>query len=211
MFPQDKDLILQETVKLYNNIAKLENCEGRLLAELEIYPTPRIIWEFEILGNAQCNLPHSSCLRSEPLNPLKGYFFSINKPVCSSYSYTIIGSVRTLRGTAAQALYGTLENEAHLFTFYLPNTRLQQISINQGKLLKSIKDLRTGDEIELEEEGRYIRSSINNIWSLGLMKLYCGELVTVASTLIAHNYGLRLYIHKKNAKGQNRNAKKIKA
>ena len=36
MIPSSKDLILQKKVKLYNNLANIDNCQGRLLAELEI-------------------------------------------------------------------------------------------------------------------------------------------------------------------------------
>jgi len=50
MLPKKENLILTDKLVIYNNFAKINDCEGRLLAELQIYPTPRIIWDFEILG-----------------------------------------------------------------------------------------------------------------------------------------------------------------
>lgn len=50
MLPKLNELALQKSVRLYNNIAEFNNCEGRLLAELEVYPRPRISWELEVLG-----------------------------------------------------------------------------------------------------------------------------------------------------------------
>jgi hypothetical protein len=57
MIPKIQDLILKKKVKLYNNIAQTNDCVGRLLSELEVYHTPRIIWEFEMIGEANCDFP----------------------------------------------------------------------------------------------------------------------------------------------------------
>lgn len=168
MIPKDKDLILQEKVKLYNNIAKTNDCEGRLLAELEVYPTPRIIWEFEILGNVSCNLFNSSPFESGSLNSLIGHCFSIEKPVFLGDYNTVVGPLRAIRGDTDQAIYGDMENIGHGFVFYLTNTRFQQQSVRQGQLLKSIQESTSNKQVASGHEGRYIRSFIDNVWSISL-------------------------------------------
>jgi hypothetical protein len=167
MLPQDKNLILKEKVKLYNNIAKINDCEGRLLAELEIYPTPRITWEFEMLGNVQCNVPRSAVFQSDPLNPLKGYYFSIDKPFYSGDYSTVIG-VRAMRGATAQALYGDIENTGHIFTFYLPNTRFQLTSNGQKGLTTQVTETATGKQVELKTGGKCIDLPIDDTWNISL-------------------------------------------
>ncbi len=162
MFPKDKDLILKEKVKLYNNIAQINDCEGRLLAELEVYPTPRIVWEFEMLGNVQCNRPNI-----KNLNPLTGYLFSINNPTWGGPP-NALGSLEAIRGTTAQALYGDIEDIAHIFTFYLPNTRFQKISIFQNRLVQDLRETESGREVGSSEGGRYIESPVDNTWSIRL-------------------------------------------
>jgi hypothetical protein len=168
MLPQDQDLILKEKVKLYNNIGKINDCEGRLLAELEIYPTPRITWDFEILGNVQCNVPNSSVFQPDPLDPLKGYYFSIDKPFSRSEHYTVIGPARAMRGSTAQALYGEIEKTGHIFTFYLPNTRFQLTSNGQEILITKTTETVTCREVETKTAGRSIDLPIDDSWNIHL-------------------------------------------
>jgi len=166
MLPKDKDLLLKEKVKLYNNIAKLNDCEGRLLAELEVYPTPRIVWEFEMLGDAQCNFPFWSCTDSDAL--LIGHCFSIEKPIVSGPPAIGLGPLKALKGDTAQAFYGELEDAVHHLTFYLPNTRFQSISKHQDRLLNVLKDPKSNREKGWEEERLYIDLPLDDIWSVSL-------------------------------------------
>ncbi|MBW4593303.1 MAG: hypothetical protein KME46_10365 [Brasilonema angustatum HA4187-MV1] len=167
MLPKEKDFILKEKVKLYNNIAKINDCEGRLLASLEIYPTPRIIWEFEILGNVQCNFPSLS-LDSNTKNPLIGHCFSIEQPICTDDSWNAVGPLRAIRGNTTQAVYGDMEDTAHKFIFYLPNTRFQYKSVRQEILIKTLKEVGSDTEVGWDNGGRYVQSAIDNIWSIRL-------------------------------------------
>ncbi len=49
---QERDgLILKERVQLNNNMGRLDGRAGRLHAELHVFSTPRIAWEFEVLGD----------------------------------------------------------------------------------------------------------------------------------------------------------------
>ncbi|MEA5551380.1 hypothetical protein VB713_10390 [Anabaena cylindrica UHCC 0172] len=168
MLPQDKDLILKEKVKLYNNIGKINDCEGRLLAELEIYPTPRINWDFEIIGNVECDVPRSAAFQSVPLNPLKGYSFSIDEPFYSGDYSTVIGPVRAMRGSTAQALYGDIDKTANIFTFYLPNTRFQLTSNGQKGLITQTTETATGKQVELKTAGKCIDLPIDDTWNISL-------------------------------------------
>ncbi|MEI1373012.1 hypothetical protein PQG02_29980 [Nostoc sp. UHCC 0926] len=170
MLIQDKDLILQEKVKLYNNIAKItdhadKDNEGRLLAEIEIYPTPRIIWDFEILGNV-----HGTFIlalgNSNLTTLLKGYLFSLKQILCTGIAH--IGPLSAVRGTAALAVYNDIETLGHGFTFYLSNTRFQYKSNGQDDLLTKITEAETGREVEWRSEGRYIDLPIDDTWSIRL-------------------------------------------
>lgn len=168
MLPKDKDLLLKEKVKLYNNIANLNDCEGRLLAELEVYPTPRIVWEFEMLGDIQCNFPYAAAWKSEQLNPLMGHGFSIREPKSSGSSSDIVGPLEAIRGSTAEAVYGDMEAVAHRFIFYLPNTYLQFKSIRQDTWIKSVRKAGRERELGLAEEGRSVESPMDDTWSIKL-------------------------------------------
>jgi hypothetical protein len=54
MILRHKDILLKDEVELYNNFAQSGDCSGRLQAKLQVYPAPRILWEFESLGENAC-------------------------------------------------------------------------------------------------------------------------------------------------------------
>ncbi|TVP56309.1 MAG: hypothetical protein EA343_24230 [Nodularia sp. (in: Bacteria)] len=170
MLPQDKDLILKQKVKLYNNIGKMSDCEGRLLAELEVYPTPRIIWEFEILGEMNCNVFNKIPGQIHELNPLTGHNFYIEKYGFFGEIINDFGALKAKRGFTNQVFYDDIEAEAHTFVFYLPNAIFHHKSLNQTELKKIVIDTETNLEIEEKSslEGYYIESVIDDIWSIQL-------------------------------------------
>jgi hypothetical protein len=125
MIPSSKDLILQKKVKLYNNLANIDNCQGRLLAELEIYPNPRIVWEFEVLGDTT-NFPYLAHTNNVKSLTLSGHAFLIEQELGVSNNFeTAIGPRNALRGSTKKAIYGDLQNFAKFFVFYLSNTVYQ--------------------------------------------------------------------------------------
>ena len=132
MIPSSKDLILQKKVKLYNNLANIDNCQGRLLAELEVYPNPRIIWDFEVLGDTN-NFPYLSHTSDEKALILSGHAFSIEQElgVFNDLETGIVGPRNALRGCTKKAVYGDLQNPAEFFVFYLSNTVYQSKRSNQ--------------------------------------------------------------------------------
>jgi hypothetical protein len=173
MIPRIKDLLLKKKVKLYNNIAQNNDCTGRLLAELEVYHTPRIIWEFEMIGEANCNFPcpniWNGIVDGNETPPIFGHCFQINNPVLNGFSNGGICSQRSIRGLTKQAVYGNLQNKFHQFTFYLPNARFQKESNGQQTLQKTVRNIETEQIREIDNnEGRLIDIPIDNAWSLRL-------------------------------------------
>ncbi len=169
MIPTDKDLILQKKVNLYNNLAKINNCQGRLLAELEIYPTPRLIWEFEALSDIQGEFPHGAVWKSDSLDSLVGSSFLIESPVCTEQlsRNSNIGPSEALRGVAKQAVYSDVDS-ANSFVFYLPNTQFQSKRAHQSLITRSLKDSSNDREVGFGEEGRYGVASIDEDWQIRL-------------------------------------------
>lgn len=167
MIPRAEDLILKEKVKLYNNLATTNDCQGRLSAELEIYPTPRVTWEFEVLGEPKGEFPYGAVFGMDSLDPFTGCSFLIENPICTGSSSSI-GPLEALRGITKQAVFGELQHSANSFTFYLPNTQFHCKRARQSCIIKSLKDSSNNREVASGEEGRYIASSIDDVWDVRL-------------------------------------------
>lgn len=165
MIPKQQDIVLEEKIKLYNNFSRINDCDGRLFVEFQIYPTPRIVWEFEKLGIINCNFPFGDF--KKPLNPFKGYAFSIEKPYLRG-TCDGLGPRYGLNGSTAQAVYADADKLAHHFEFYLPNTRFQQENLHQAKLEKTVTEAITGKRVSGGGEGRYIDVPVDNTWSIRL-------------------------------------------
>jgi len=168
MIPTDKDLILRKKVKLYNNLATINDCQGRLLAELEIYPTPRLTWEFEVLGETQGKFPYGAACNTDSLDSLVGYWFLIENPVCTEKLSRNIGPSVALRGKAKQAVYGEFSDSASSFIFYLPNTQFQSKRARQIPIIRSLQDSSNNEEVGSCEDGCYGVASIDEDWEIRL-------------------------------------------
>jgi hypothetical protein len=146
MIPSRKELILQKKVKLYNNLANIDNCQGRLLAELEIYPNPRIVWDFEVLGDPN-NFPYWAHENDVKSSTLSGYAFLIEQELgVSNNLETDIGPRNALRGSTKKAIYGDLQNFAKFFVFYLSNTVYQSRRSDQ-----KLEDNRYSIDVPIDE------------------------------------------------------------
>jgi len=170
MLPKPTDLLLKQKVKLYSNIAKSGDCVGCLHAELQVYPSPRITWEFESLGDTACE-PKKARRKLE--NPLVGSWFSIEEPYVGRQSWgTVVGQPRvSLGGAARQAHYGDLDNRFHSFTFYLPNARFQEKSLEGQKRVEKlikVEGREGGRDAGRATEGWFITVSIDNTWNIRL-------------------------------------------
>lgn len=168
MIPSDKDLILQKKVKLYNNLAKINDCQGRLLSELEIYPTPRLTWEFEVLGEIQGGFPYGAAWKQGSLDSFVGHSFLIENPVCTEELSRNIGPSEALRGEAKQAVYGEVKDSGNSFIFYLPNTQFQSKRARQNLIIRSLQDSSNDKEVGSSEEGRYGVAPIDDTWEIRL-------------------------------------------
>lgn len=200
MFPRPHDLLLKEKVKLYDNIAQVNNCQGRLLAELQIYPSPSLNWQFEILGEVQCDFPSLYTQDNTTLISIEGNCFSLESPYLTGESNDIYGPVQAIRGIANRAVYGDIDAHAHKFIFCLPNTRLQSEVSFQNLLLKIVREQPSGREVQKAEEGRYIDLELDDIWSIRLVirrdasdwlkirNRNIGTFVTTLGELYQHRY-----------------------
>jgi len=167
MIPKKESLILADKLVIYNNFAKNEDCEGRLLIELQIYPTPRIVWDFEIWHEQECDFPTiyenlsknsfiGNSVRVEALSVLKG---------------NMGGSAS---GSATKVIFGDPKDPAHTFRFCLTNTKFLEQSIVQDIFVQTVCEKRiTGDDNNNAQHsrrtvGRFIEIPLNLIWSVRL-------------------------------------------
>jgi hypothetical protein len=163
MIPTEKDLMNKDKIVLYNNIAELDGITGRLLAELQISPALRIVWDFETLGSTDKHLPMPGS--PNPISTIQGHGFEISKPHRDGWR-TAWGPLTAISGSTGQVLYNSLECEAHDFTFYLPNARFQQATLNQVKLNKKIYE--GEQEVSLGSHGLKVDVKIDDFWSISL-------------------------------------------
>jgi len=163
MFPEIK--VLQDEIQLYNNIAEMGDHVGRLYATLEIYPSPRIYWEFEVIGNEvnqKGKLP-----RTTPANPLIGYNFYIDQPYIARDCSDYVTPLELVSGIAGQARYGEINNAIHKAVFYIPNARFQSRNLfGQQKIEKYLKT-KKGD-FNAGVEGRLIDTPLDDTWHVRL-------------------------------------------
>jgi hypothetical protein len=120
-----EDIVLREKFQLYNNLAQSGTCTGRLSAEMQIYPSPRITWDFESLEDMVCQ---PEMRQYELRNPLVGKRFSIEAPIVTVTRGFPEAYVVSVGGLTPQAVQGDVEERFGMFAFYLPNARFQQIN-----------------------------------------------------------------------------------
>ena len=157
---------MQDKARLYNNLASFKECSGRLQVELEIYPVPRLAWEFELLGGLHRDFPHGDI---EPSQAFQGHQFKLDGLVGVNFSFAETGPAYRQNGIAKSAIYGDELEPAHYFDFYLPNMRLQHHSHNQGRLRKTVSELETERRVFYGGEGYYIEVELNDAWKLKLV------------------------------------------
>lgn len=173
-----EDLMLKREVELYNNIATSGDCTGRLQAQLQVYPSPRIAWDFESLGEMACEPARS---QGKLKAPLLGSWFSIDDPYVSRRSWRTLGHpCVALGGNAPEAhygQYGQLDQPYHSFTFYLPNGRFQEtVLVGQGRLETYVRVIGQGETVRqqaaedrlLGSAGRFVEVPLDGCWSIHL-------------------------------------------
>ena len=114
-----------EKIPLYNNIASVGKCEGRLEVIYSIFPTPRIEWEFETLGRESC-LPELMQDQTSLVNSFTGIDCKIDgcRPTSTTHIENFGNSIRrAMTGTANEVLFGDISADNKGFIFGLPNGR----------------------------------------------------------------------------------------
>jgi len=168
LLPKRKDLIFKEQVRLYNNLAQTGSCSGRLSVDLEVFPIPRIIWELEVLGESQCNFLEK-LVANEPIKPLLGHWFTIEKPFLTGLANDSIGPRIIFKGNTAQAYFGDRDHLAHTFAFYLPNARFQAINVvGQKQITQRIEEGKEREHKGSGTIGRAIEALLDDKWKLRL-------------------------------------------
>jgi hypothetical protein len=169
MPPKKENLILTDKLVIYNNFAKINDCEGRLLVELQIYPTPRIIWDFEIMGEQECDF-----LTIFDNNNLKQSFFMGNSLRVEALSVIRFNLGGSASGSASKVFFGDPEDRAHTFHFCITNTKFLEQCITQDRYEETVCEKRVNSEESnnaLRSRriiGRFIEVSVNSIWSVRL-------------------------------------------
>jgi hypothetical protein len=171
MIPTKENLILSEKLVIFNNVAAFGKCKGgRLLTELQIYPSPRISWNFETLGRRPTGFPTiGSNLSGQKFT---GYGFDLeNLAVTENYQSTL--GLLSATGSANEAVWGDLNAPAHTFHFCLTNTKFQFKCFNQDKLELKIYEQELGSTEDplfrgVREEGRFVEVSLDSTWIVRL-------------------------------------------
>jgi hypothetical protein len=168
LLPKRKDLILKEQVRLYNNLTQTDSCFGRLSVDLEVFPIPRITWELEVLGESQCNFSKKLGAH-EPIKPLLGHWFTIEKPFLTGLANDSIGPRTIFKGNTAQAYFGDRDHLAHTFAFYLPNGRFQAINVvGQKQITQRIEEGKEREDKGSGIIGWAVEALLDDKWKLRL-------------------------------------------
>ena len=116
------DLFHQEKVELYNNIAGIGGCKGRLKVDLYINPIPILFWDFESKKTTSRNREITSDQDGYLLQPIKGYDILIDRPYSPhtfwSLAFSSTNSIH-LRGSADRVIFGNEKLRSKEFHFFL--------------------------------------------------------------------------------------------
>ena len=157
--------ILQSEIPLYNNLASYKEYQGRLTSRLKVYPTPQILWDFEVLGD---EVKQKGRIRTEyPMLPLRGYQFTIDEPILTSDTHNYVVPSESLIGKAYQAVYRDLNCPGHAFRFYLPNNQFQAINISGQQRIEKHNHVGS-KELGTEFGGKRLVASLDDTWQITL-------------------------------------------
>jgi hypothetical protein len=178
MLSKKEDFILADKLVLYNDHAKIDDCEGILLAELLIYPTPRIIWDFKPIIEQSIYFPQKNFVG----NSLRVEKIKVKK-------FNLAGSGI---GAASNVFLGDLDATAHTFRFYLPNTKFQenefQETVQEGKFIEVPLNPIWSVQLEISKDAlQWLNQDEGNIGTrlTGIGMLYQPNRTEAADDLLA--------------------------
>jgi hypothetical protein len=170
MRPKANDLILKPMVRLYNNLATISECQGRLTANLQFHSSVSIHFDFEVIEPSHRAL--GPLLGRAPASTLQGHGFSIPEPYPNSFQNNNRENIQIIRGIAGNAIYGALDDEVHSIVFYLPNTRfLKTALLRQQDMTEVLSERETGRERRFRSGGVLLDATIHDNWRVQLETL----------------------------------------
>jgi hypothetical protein len=128
-----KDLILEASHEIYNNIATVENIKGRFTAEFKITTRPLITWEFECLDEAELvNFEEEKQFFRKPIDNIIANRIEIINPYCrilevKHKAHSKLCCAIAASGFSKEMCIGDISTEINALTFYIPNFRLHAI------------------------------------------------------------------------------------
>lgn len=170
MIPNTSDMLLRESIPLFDNVASSGDCSGRLSASLEIGPSPRIVWGFESLGNSACE-PQSS--KGVLENPFLAEGFNMPKPLILRQQWGGLGGPARVffSGVANEVIYGDPSRRANSFQFILPNARFVHTNLTGQLFIEksiTVRGLKPKRYPEGGTEGRLLQASLDENWRIEL-------------------------------------------
>lgn len=128
-----RNLILEASRKIYNNIAIVENIRGRLTVEFKITTSPLITWEFECLDEAELvDFEEEKQFFRKPIDNIIANRIEILNPYCRKLEAKRKAHSKSCCAIAASGFskemcIGDISGEINALTFYIPNFRLHAI------------------------------------------------------------------------------------
>ena len=139
-----RDLILKPSQGIYNNIAEFENIKGRLTLDLQITPSPLLLWEFECVDHSALERVNAEKMANhlfdKSLNNISANEIEIISPRCrhvhwrgdkkDGNRYGELGA----KGFSREFYVGDINQKITDLVFYLPNLRIHSISEDHNLL-----------------------------------------------------------------------------
>jgi hypothetical protein len=172
MIPNRKELLLSESLNLYDNLAIVDGVTGRLNAKLQIYPSAFIEWDFELFLDNSIDIQR---LRERFRgHPLTAPALLIENLTQNRESHSSVANLLSFAGRATKLVLGNKNSNGQSFNFLLTNTKVLSCCLAQDVLEYKVieKGLITPDlparEIASGEEGKFIDAPLDSDWNLRL-------------------------------------------
>lgn len=172
MIPNRKDLLLSESLDLYDNLAIVDGVTGRLNAKLQIYPSAFIEWDFELFVDDSIDI--QKLRESFRGHPLTAPALLIENLTQNRESHSSVANLLSFTGRATKLVLGDRNLNGQSFNFLLTNTKFLSCCLAQDLLEYKIfeKGLITPDlperVIASGEEGKFIDAPLDSDWNLRL-------------------------------------------
>ncbi|MBE9135728.1 hypothetical protein IQ254_00650 [Nodosilinea sp. LEGE 07088] len=172
MIPNRKDLLLSESLDLYDNLAVVDEVTGRLNAKLQIYPSAFIEWDFELFADDSIDIQKlRESFREHPLTAPALFLEDLTQ---NRESYSSVATLLSFAGRATKLVLGNKNSNGQSFNFLLTNTKVLSYCLAQDILEYKVieKGLITpglpAREIASGEEGKFIDAPLDSNWNLRL-------------------------------------------